>query len=223
MSHLVANGSVVVAQGATGQSVWVGIVTGILSFVVSRVLYDLYTTHQKRSRLTNALLVECAATLHRFDSIREAIRAPIRDEPKEIDEAAVRDLISGVVVSEPIDPAKELITLLRPKEAKQVVYFFDLWKTFIAQEKRYSELYKALLLDVCSERSCKGLAEEYWEQLHGILKDMNITVRDLSHTCCMLVRYFGPISDYDLADVCDNRWTSWKEWGEERNRYQPEE
>jgi hypothetical protein len=203
------------ATGEAGTSTAYGFLGGIFTFLLSRVAYDLFERRMTRSRLKNALLIDCLATLNKLDEIMPAVAECVRNHcaPRtaEVTPARVRELTSGLWLSPPLDCCRELITLLPAVAAKDIVHFYDRWSLIFTLEARYAQLYPLLLECACANDAGnrKIKCDEYWEQAIGLLNSIYLTANELGYFACAIIRRHGPAGDGDLNTLCDGRFSGW--------------
>jgi hypothetical protein len=212
------------AADSSAGPIWLGLLTGVASFVVSRWLYDVITIHLRRRRLIDALLVECVTTIRKFDPVLPIIKKlDLRKETPSLERA--RSLISGIILADPLKDLTELLTLLKESDQiKDVVQFFDRWARFIAFEQRYAVVYEKLL-EVASDSSSAEfmqMYDEYWSRATSILQDMYRLGNELCGICCGICRRHGPYDDEDLDKLTDGLWKSWGECVSRRDFYRNE-
>jgi hypothetical protein len=220
--------SPLLAVDSSSGSIWIGLLTGVGSFVISRWLYDVISVHLRRSRLIDALIVECVTTIRKFEPVLPAIKQlDLQKKTPRLEHA--RSLISGIIFSDPLKDLTELLTLLQEGEQiKDVVHFFDRWARFIAFEQRYAIVYERLL-QVASESESASessqlvqMYDEYWSRSISILQEMYRLGNELCYICCRICRRHGPYDDHDLSKLSDGLWQNWREWSLKRDFYENE-
>ncbi len=217
MSHLFA-----VADNTGAFSLWGPICTGVVVYLLNQHV----TTHFRRSRLKNVILVDCIETLQRLSNEYPTFRCHRPTElTLEEDFGAVRNHPNGFVVAGPMQEPKELVTLLRQAEARVVVRYYERWELFMSLEERFTVAYQRLL--EASAKACHSeqvdsllLKEEYWQQVKCLLALMNDTGREVCLFACKVFRCLAPFNELELEENSCNRWKTWQEFEAEKERYE---
>ena len=213
--------SALLAADSSVGSIWIGLVSGVSLFLVSRWLSD----YLRRRRLIDALFVECVITIRKFEPVLPAIKQLDLSESNPSLQHA-RSLISGIILAEPLKDLTELLTLLREgDQIRDVVHFFDRWARFIAFEQRYAVVYERLLELASQEpegKYSREMYEEYWSRATSILHEMYRIGNELCCICCRICRRHGPYDDHELGKLSDGLWQNWREWALKRDGYEVE-
>lgn len=197
----------------------------IVSAVVIYVLNQQITTYVRKRRLKTALLVDCIETLERLADAYPGFECERQPDLSSADdlEAATKHF-NGFVVVGPMPETRELIALLRPREARLIVQYFERWELFRGLEQRYSATYQRLVetaAKCCQEGADveRRLREEYWQQLRVSLTEMQTTARELCLFSCKIFLALAPQNELALGENSNRRWKSWKDFQEEKRKY----
>ncbi len=208
------------ASSESTSSPWSGLVWGVVGFLASRVVYDLLNNWILKRRLLKALLVDCAVTLNKMDGILGDVEKGARQPCQLVPTIEnVRRLVSGIVLSAPTNDVKALLPLLRADESHDVIHFHDRWARLIDYEKRFTTVYDKLLAVFVKESSAASqqVAAEYWEQAVGMLREMLRLSHELMFYSCCLIRQCWPMTDPRIPQLCQHRWSDWRDWRRDRD------
>lgn len=219
-----AGTSCLFAAAESTESGAVGFFVGIATAVAANILYGWIKARNQKKILIRALLVDCVATLNKLTAVLDDLKDGAgKDTSKlSVDIQDVRDLISGVYVSPPMENGRRLIALLEPDDGRELVHYFDRWSLFFTLEARYSAVYEKLLTLTTSDEFGPNhqVTKEYWDQAIHLLRFLCRTGNELCIFACSNFRRQAPAGELSLPDLSDERWATWREFQQEQQSYQ---
>lgn len=208
-----------------------GAIAGIITFVVSRLIYDFVENWRRRCRLIRALQIDCLATLNKFTEDSELLKCflSVNDTGESsLGPDLLKNMYCGVIVSEPILETRELILLLPIEYSRNLVHYFDRWGRFVALEKKYAELHGTLLKAYSAIKNkspdaayYSDVLDEMWIQFKTLSSEMGKSGFELCFYACRLFETtVGSIRcDWCIREKSCGRWKSWHLFQEEMKTY----
>jgi hypothetical protein len=212
------------AAGLNLGEIVITIVSGVLTFVVARYLFDLYETGKRVMRLRRSLACDCFAIIQSMKRVRhqanefDTIAADINCFEK------ATELYNGFPISGPLDQTKELIPLVDPDEGSLITYFLDRWDRFNGIESLYRSAHATLVVSAAKvtagaedKRVHELLFDEYWSQLAHSLRAMRECAEDISYVACRLIRTWQAEDDEltDISSVSLDHWKTWEQFAKD--------
>jgi hypothetical protein len=200
---------------------FVGFLVGIGAGVLTHAVFEAFKTWQTKGRLLKALLVDCTQTLSKMDGVMPRLKVDSENNPAlaTVDLAKVRPLTSSINVSPPLEQTRELIALLSPPRAREIILYWDRWSLFFTLAARYADVYDKLLIVTADPEANAEVVKEYWGQAIYLLRLLYKTANELGQFACIIFRQHGPATDLSLSDSSHGRWKTSSSLVAEKERY----
>lgn len=188
-------------------SVAAGAASGLISFVVGRLIWDVRERHTRRMRILAALGADCAGTIKAFRWTLEELRSLEKDAARFAQVPTLKlalQLSRSLTMYPPqFDPVTTAVDL-KPAEAILAIRYVDRWHGFITSEAVYRSTLHAFVADpVASAVSAQILASRVRDALKEMMADTLaalLTAADLFECA----RRAGALSDEDVRQLPDD-------------------
>jgi hypothetical protein len=199
----------------------IGVVTGVVVFLLGQVLWRWITDSWKRFSLKTALMTDAIITLNKLRDQRKRLDTYIANCTK----ADILKNPSGIVLAGPLEKTSDAYELLSPWDVQKIVHYFDRWERFQKLEERYEAVFQKVIEELKDDpQPPKDVALiEYLDQAQGMLRLMKEAASELCYLSCVLFKDLcSPPWTYLYIRYSRNRWSSMMELVKEMQQYEGE-